>query len=180
MKCFGTASNISIVINAVVLEAGLPRAMQGAREGERAKNRAVPLRRPLRTGAPFFRNLIQQIPSADTIAGEGGQKAEPGSERSELICTLTYGRACSLRYHERVIANRHTVKGRGWTMERDTRTRLMEGLHALENSDHALDFRTAFYFLRLYVAGPAELGDVELRHAFARVFKAIEHRASPQ
>ena len=65
------------------------------------------------------------------------------------------------------------------TVERDIRTRLMEGLYALENSDHASDFRTAFYFLRLYVAGSGDQGDAELGHAFARVLKAIGHRSLP-
>ncbi len=65
-------------------------------------------------------------------------------------------------------------------MERDTRTRLMEVLQALEAFDHASDFRTAFYLLRLYVAGSGDQGDVELGHAFARVLKAIGHRMLPQ
>lgn len=57
---------------------------------------------------------------------------------------------------------------------------MIECLQALETSDHASDFRTAFYLLRLYVAGADDQGDVELRHAFARVLKAIGRRAAPQ
>lgn len=65
-------------------------------------------------------------------------------------------------------------------MERDTRTRLLEGLDALAISDHASDFHTAFYLLRLYVGGSGKDADVELGRAFARVLNAIEHRVSPR